>query len=212
MTPHDSARRGARAAQRSRLYWLLAGLLLAPADESALAALRAMALENDAGTGLGDLLADFARRAAAADRAALAVEHTRLFGGLGPSYGPPPPLESAQRGGGPETTLQVVQAYRDAGYADIDPALPDDHLAVELKFMALLTLREHEAAAAGDERGADAAWLAQRTFLDTHLLAWLPAYARQAAAEARDSALAALLHLIDRAAAADRAYLAAGAA
>lgn len=207
MTPDGCALRGATAAQRSRLYWLLAGLLRAPTDSDMRAALHAAADEMTYDGDPGPALRELAAALDSVAPATLAVEHTRLFGGLSPAYGPPPPTESAQRGGGVDTMLAVGAAYRDAGYADIDPALPDDHLAVELKFMALLALREHEAAQSGDEPGVRDARMLQRHFLETHLGAWLPDYAQLIEREARGPAFAAAIRMLDRVVARDRASL-----
>ncbi len=208
MTPDACALRGAPAAQRSRLYWLMAGWLLAPNDAEARAAMREIAAQSDDDGETGPVLRALAAALDSVEPAALAVEHTRLFGGLSPSYGPPPPIESAQRGDGIDALLAVSGAYRDAGYADIDPALPDDHLAVELKFIALLALREHEAALGSDEDGVRAARSRQRRFLDRHLGAWLPHYARSIERESRVPALATAISLLDRVVARDRAFLA----
>ncbi|GAB4473489.1 MAG: hypothetical protein OHK0044_17710 [Burkholderiaceae bacterium] len=208
MTPKTRAQRGAPAALRSRLYWLMAGWLLAPNDGQARTAMREMAVLLDDEAGTGAALGALAAALDSVESTALAVEHTRLFGGLSPSYGPPPPMESAQGGDGVATLLAVSGAYRDAGYADIDPALPDDHLAVELKFMALLALQEHEAAQRGDEGGVRAAQRRQRHFLDRHLGAWLPHYAQSIERESRVPALATAIRLLDRVIARDRALLA----
>lgn len=121
--------------------------------------------------------------------ARLAVELTRLFRGIGERYGPPPPYESLYRGDCRmgEYADAVRRHYVAAGLDALVPetALPD-HLATELRFLALLSLRESEAWAAGREDLASAAIERQTDFLDRHLLVWLPAYVKRIAAESRE--------------------------
>lgn len=119
----------------------------------------------------------------------LAVEHTRLLAGLREGEGIPPPFESAWRPGheAGEITLAVTQAYTAAGFADIDvEAGPQDHLAVELKFMALLALREAEAWRRDDPAAAEARIRQQREFLDRHLIEWVPRWTEGLASQTRE--------------------------
>ena len=109
----------------------------------------------------------------------LAPESIRLFGGLHPGYGPPPPYESAYVGGQSmgDVTLSVVDAFEEAGMGSLDTSHgPCDHICSELKFMAALCVKEDEAWTAN---GAEAAvvWLnRQRAFLQAHILNWLPGW------------------------------------
>jgi putative dimethyl sulfoxide reductase chaperone len=200
----DREDRLASAQNRSQLFWLLAeGLLAGPWCESWLL------LKNQATTGdddAGDPLATAWRNMIGAlnglDKESpgrLAVEHTRLVGGLGEGNGPPPPFESAWRSAFEpgEVALAVGKSYAAAGFADIDlDAGPQDHLGVELKFMALLALREAEAWRQGDVAEAETRILQQRTFLDNHLLEWVPRWADGFAQQTREPlflAFAALL-------------------
>ncbi len=51
--------------------------------------------------------------------------------------------------------MQVIDAYAKAGFSDIDPdASPQDHIAVELKLIALMALREAEAWRSENQAGA----------------------------------------------------------
>lgn len=169
------------AASRSQIYWFLADFFLAAPDAERLARLRATlaAAGNEGDPAFAAAMRLLADDAAPGGCAALAVEFTRLFGGLREGYGPPPPYESVQR----EGTLvgasaeAVTAAYRDAGFDRVAPdATPHDHLGAELRFMALLCYREMEAWRDGN--AADAAgWLQrQQRFLDCHLLRWVPDY------------------------------------
>jgi TorA maturation chaperone TorD len=184
------------AAQRGALYWLLAEFLLTHPDRSFVSRLR-----RELSAGRNDPASEpFAAQLSAVCEAlpepddvagiqALAVEHTRLFGGISPAYGPPPPYESVQRGAGvagpAELAVAVASCYADAGLDPIDGAVPADHLGIELKFVALLCHREMEAWQRGRHGDAARALGLQRDFLDSHLLGWAPHYWRfvQARAE-----------------------------
>jgi TorA maturation chaperone TorD len=113
----------------------------------------------------------------------LAVEHTRLFGGIREGYGPPPPYESLWREGQVmgETAVAVACAYREAEYQPGGDGLPLDHVAEELRFVAALCNGEHEAMVEG--RHADAEWARDRQsqFIGGHLVAWVPAYCESVA-------------------------------
>ena len=50
----------------------------------------------------------------------------------------------------------------------------EDHVAVELEFMATMAKRSADAFRAGDAEEAEAALTVQRNFLTDHLLAWVP--------------------------------------
>lgn len=171
------------AAHRSQVYWFLADFFLAAPDAEQLARLRAApaAPGDDGDPEIAAAMRLLEEDAAPGDSAALAVEFTRLFGGIREGYGPPPPYESVQREGTlVGTSAEAVTAeYRDAGFDQVAPdATPHDHLGAELRFMALLCYREMEAWR--DAKSADAAgWLQrQRRFLDRHLLRWVPDYCR----------------------------------
>jgi len=175
----DSGDMLASAQARSQLFWLLAdGLLNGPRAES-LALAKEQTPRGDPASPL-DLawqnLIDAIKALDPVARERLAVEHTRLFAGLREA-GVPPPYESAWRPGRDPgaVALAVTQAYAGAGFADIDlDAGPQDHLGVELKFMALLALRETEAWRQDDPVAARRRIGQQRAFLDGHLLEWVP--------------------------------------
>lgn len=169
--------------QRAEAYWFLASLFTDPPGPDQLARMAALAdqaEEEDSGAA-GDILATLrgeADLAALAER--LAVEHTRLFGGLREGYGPPPPYESLWREGRMmgETTVAALRAYLEAGFQPEGRWGPPDHVAEELRFVAALTNGEGEAWGSG--RADDARWARERqaAFLAGHLLAWMPDYCR----------------------------------
>ncbi len=200
----DSAR------QRSQTYWWLSELFLTAPDVAGMQALReraAAAADSPEEFAFKERLGEMASALAHATPDALGVEHARLFAGLSESYGPAPPFESMHAG----TPLQgdsipsMVDAYQAAGFDRIDiPAVPQDHLAVELRFMALLAAQESAAWTAHDREQVRAVLARQQSFLDDHLLPWVPAYCERIATEAREPFFAALARMAAEALALDR--------
>jgi len=193
----------ASAQSRSQLFWLLAEGLLSGPWTGAWEMVREQELAgstNDApfATAWQDMIGVLKNLDQGA-RDRLVVEHTRLLGGLGKDAGPPPPFESAWRESiePGEVALAVASSYTSAGFADIDlDAGPQDHLGVELKFMAMLALREAEAWRQDDVAGAEARILQQRTFLDHHLLGWVPRWTDVIAQQAREPVFLAFVALL----------------
>ena len=72
---------------------------------------------------------------------------------------------------------EVLAIYRNKGL-DVDEAMkvPEDHIAIELKFMAHLCEESRSAAEAGDWTAAAASLKEQTDFLEKHLLNWAPAF------------------------------------
>jgi TorA maturation chaperone TorD len=170
----------ASAARRSALYWMLSEILLTCPDERFIARLRQLI-----GAGAAPSSADageqaFAKMAAALPDASqaedLAVEYTRLFGAVSPSYGPPPPYESAHlRSSGPGDIAGTIDGvYAGAGLAPQSEGVPPDHLGTQLKFLALLCHAEREAWTGG--ANARALQRQEYDFLSQHVMAWVPGY------------------------------------
>ncbi len=199
MTQIDHA---ASAEDRSRFFWWLAEWFLAPPSRDTLASLpSAMEAEPplDAMDGAWLALANAAPDPETDSLDELGSEFTRLFSGVLESLGPPPPFESVWREDRliGESTAQVIAAYAEAGFADIDPdAGPQDHVAVELKFLALLALREEEAWRADDKTVAQRRLIQQRDFIERHLAAWAPRWADAVIQQARLPLFAALAGLL----------------
>ena len=84
----------------------------------------------------------------------LAVDWTRLFRGVNPEYGPPPPFEGLYVKGGtnsPEVLEAVLRCYRENGFSpDPDFQNRPDYIGMELDFLGLLSEREAEALEEGD--------------------------------------------------------------
>jgi len=194
----------ASAEDRSRFFWWLAEWLLNPPSQAQLATLPAAEeaspeVPDDALDRAWRALADATPNPETTSLDELGAEFTRLFSGVQEGMGPPPPFESVWREDRliGESTVQVIEAYARAGFADIEPAAgPQDHLAVELKFIALLALREAEAWRAKDAVGAKKRLAQQHDFLNQHLATWAPRWADAISEQARVPLFAALAGLL----------------
>lgn len=105
-------------------------------------------------------------------------DFNRLF--VGPGKMLAPPWESVHRSSDGLTfqrcTLEVRGVYEEFGLQA--PELhrePDDHLALELAFVAHLSELAVSAAEQGDQALVDRCFGAQRRFLEDHAMAWMPA-------------------------------------
>ena len=180
---------------RGKLYEFMSAQFAGPPDAEMLALLADWAGQQMASDGTGERLSPEMNDALAAVGAFLGdvsdasweslseeieVEYTRLFRGIKKEYSPPPPYESVYREEDGrvfgELTTVVRNQYRRHGF-DVASGLtsePSDHISLELEFMHLLCTREAEALAARDDEAASVLRLAQREFLEEHLLAWTP--------------------------------------
>ncbi len=78
-----------------------------------------------------------------------------------------------------EQTLQVRQWYSRFGLqAERINREPDDHIGLELSFVAHLAKRALDAIDQKDEQDLEKLLQAQRDFLTEHLLCWAPAWAK----------------------------------
>ena len=200
------------AGRRGRTYWLLAlGFAEKPSPAlfgELITALGPVNLQEQ----LGAETAAFADAVQASlspdgESEALSVEFTRLFGGLSKSYRALPPFESVLREGswGGDTVVAVVAAYADASVVPPLPeASPPDHLAAELRFLAIACQREADAWRE-DNTSAAMEWVRrERDFLDQHVLRWVPEYCQKTAELAESAFYQALLVLTPLACTLDR--------
>ncbi|MEC4271808.1 molecular chaperone TorD family protein [Adlercreutzia sp. R25] len=135
--------------------------------------------------------------------------YMRLF--VGPGKLAAPPWESVYRSRSKALfqteTLDVRNAYRVAGYLPEGyPHVADDHLALELGFLAALARQMVDRRASGEPY--DDATASSRTFIDEHLGRWLSRYRDDLARGAAGAGAAgewymALVELIEALAAAD---------
>ncbi len=108
--------------------------------------------------------------------------YTRHF--EGPGHVPAPPWESVYVNGEDllfqESTLDVRNDYRAAGYEAAEyPKEADDHIAIELGFMAALSRDALEAYESGETERARLLLSRQLMFLGKHLNSWLPKYVKR---------------------------------
>ncbi|HEX19639.1 MAG TPA: hypothetical protein ENG78_02300 [Acidiferrobacteraceae bacterium] len=182
------------ARQRSQSYWFVAGLFLHRPDEEFLESLadnfaqadQAALANNDAMMRLQSCLqlTDLSQLSTQ-----LGVEYTRLLRGIKQGYGPPPPYESLYRENRlmGEATLAVIRHYQLAGYSELEESVgPQDHIGAELRFMALLCHDEADARLQANATEAAKIRTAQITFLERHLLAWVPDYCDRLQQETRE--------------------------
>lgn len=105
----------------------------------------------------------------------VASEYARIF--VGPTALPAPPWESVYRDKKrllmTATTLSVREYYKACGYeAQLRQHVPDDHLAIELDFLAALAQETLDACAAGDEEVAQRTFDTGTAFAKAHLALW----------------------------------------
>lgn len=109
-------------------------------------------------------------------------EYSRMFFGF--DNGSFPLAESAYRcdNGGyfDETTLAVRRCYRREGLLPAKyPRVPDDHIALELGFMAIMASHSLEALKSGNSVMFSDSMVQQRAFITDHLLGWIDQFAER---------------------------------
>jgi TorA maturation chaperone TorD len=114
----------------------------------------------------------------------LGVDRTRLYRGVSPVYGPPPPYEAVwgKRVTNVAATLQeIAGTYRRWGMI-ISPEAKErlDSIGVELDFLNQLALREAESWETGQAEQARELLRAQQSFLEANVGDWAPAFVEKA--------------------------------
>lgn len=95
------------------------------------------------------------------------------------------------------THFEVQQAYREIGMAkNEDYHEPDDHIAVELSYMARLCELTQEAVGENPQRPVHYLRL-QRDFLETHLLPWIPNFSQDLIEATHSPFYRAMAHLLN---------------
>lgn len=80
---------------------------------------------------------------------------------------------------------EVLALYRGEGFVRADSLnVPEDHVGIEMEFMARLCDREVKAHAVGDSQTAQAVRGVERVFLHDHLMKWVPRLCDDLAARA----------------------------
>jgi putative dimethyl sulfoxide reductase chaperone len=119
---------------------------------------------------------------------ALGVDRTRLYRGLSPSYGPPPPYEGVWSKTERNVTavLQTVSGIYQADGMTVSPNAKDrlDYVGVELDYLYQLAMREAQAWDASEQEKASGLLARQDAFLSEHLGQWIPAFVEKALTQA----------------------------
>ena len=77
------------------------------------------------------------------------------------------------------STLDVRNAYRAAGFIPaLYPHVADDHIALELDFLARMAQSAFSSYAENDLMSAHRSLATSKKFMDEHLLAWIDAHAQ----------------------------------
>jgi len=173
-------------ANRNDLYRFLARLYKVEADQALLDHMKGMCFPGECGEAELDegyrMLENYLRRHELDPLTDLAVDYAKVFLGAGIAEGNVAyPYESvytsAERMIMQEARDQVVAVYLAKGM-DMATALdfPEDHIALELEFMAHLCGETQNAVAAQDWPAVAASLREQKEFLERHLLNWVPAF------------------------------------
>ena len=181
---------------RMATYQFLSRLFRVEVDQELYDALVSMRFPTNTGNVLVDegyrMICGYLSQADGTVLTELAVDYVRAFIGSGnDGFSAAYPYESVYTSEGglmmQEAYAEVLHVYRNAGFAK-NPGFkePEDHLAVELAFMALLCGRAVEALRAGDEAGAERQLRAQREFLSDHLLNWIDRFTSDVRKAAED--------------------------
>lgn len=135
--------------------------------------------------GLEDGLDALSASLAAADDSTIAAEHNRLFAGEVPcsahetEYSPDPFVKGRQ-------LADIAGFYRAFGLQTGNAKGLPDFVSTELEFMSFLVRKEAFAAVKGWSARAEICEKAERSFVESHLGRWLPAFARDAEATATE--------------------------
>jgi len=111
----------------------------------------------------------------------LQADYFQLFIGAGMPLAPPweSYYRTEERIMFSEYTLEVRAQYERFGLISENRGKePEDHIGLELEFMACLCDRAFHLLRKGDTRGAAVIFENQKRFLDEHLLQWVPGFCR----------------------------------
>ena len=182
--PEDMA---GTAAARSNLYGFLAMIFRHEVTAETLARMREpefrAALEAD-GASIADEVLERDRDELLED---LAVEYTRLFIGPGKHVSPHASVHLGGEDGALwEVSTAAVKRYIESLGFEFEPGYRDlpDHVGVKLELMKRLVRAEARAWRAGDGEAVVHCLEVQQTFLEQHLLTWLPGFCEKVAASA----------------------------
>lgn len=172
-------------ANREDLYRFLGRLYRSEVDAPLWEAIRKMSFPDSTGNASLDQGYGLMRKYLAAPGddplTDLAVDYARIFLAAGIYEGDAAfPIESVYTSKDhlvmQEAWEKVAKAYGEKGVAKKDKDLPEDHLGLELEFMARLVAEERAARAKAGGAAAEKASGEQKKFLAEHLAPWVGAF------------------------------------
>ena len=168
---------------RARTYAMLSRLFLKEVDKDVLTELQNMRFPASTGSSKVDkgyhMLYDYLKTSWDDSITELAIDYVRTFIGHGVNgFSAAYPFESVytseRRLMMQEARAEVLQTLRENNLKRGKWTEGEDHIALELEFMQRVALRSAKALREGDEERAIKHLQTQRTFLQDHLINWLP--------------------------------------
>ena len=202
---------------REQMYRLIAGLYRRELEDADLDALHGALFPADSGSADMDrgfeLIATYMSNLWCESVEELRVDYARCFVGHGQdTYGAAFPFEnvytSKKRLLMQDARDEVLAIYRASGL-DKDESWREgeDHIALELEFMATMAQRCADALESGDTKAAGSLLQTQRNFLSDHLLRWVPLMTKELRTFAKTDMYLGLSYLTDGFLADDGKYL-----
>lgn len=146
-----------------------------------------------------NFISDTMGQSAEAVQISLAKDWTRLFRGVSPTYGPPPPFEAEYSPDAPlvtELLKDLNRTYKQYGVEiQAEYGSRPDYIGVELDFLHYLLNTEGTFISEQDQKKANSIELEIRAFLNDHLRKWVKPFCERALPEARTDFYRGLLHL-----------------
>ena len=168
---------------RAQTYGMLARLFREEVDDKIIGELQKMKFPTATGSADVDegyrMLYDYLKGAWVDSTTELAIDYVRTFIGHGVNgYSAAYPFESVytseRRLLMQEARAEVLATLRENNLKRGEWNEGEDHIALELEFMQILSLRTAEALDKGDEDEAARQLSIQRDFMHDHLLNWMP--------------------------------------
>jgi TorA maturation chaperone TorD len=113
----------------------------------------------------------------------LGVDRTRIYRGLSPTYGPPPPYEMvwSKKWRELDLLIELTKIYRENHLAPSSKVIDRlDYMGMELEFIHALATRETTAWDEGKAEAAGALFEVQKAFFGEHLQQWIPDFVEKA--------------------------------
>lgn len=129
----------------------------------------------------------------------LGLDRTRLYRGVSPDYGPPPPYESLWTGKSKDSRVlqEMARIYHEGGFtlqADVQERL--DYIGIQLSYLERLVMKEIAAREAGDEETVRVALDCEREFMRDHVGTWVPNFVSSALDHAQTDFYRGHLHML----------------